>query len=948
VAAAWLLLAGPARADGPVDFARDVAPVFERHCVRCHQPGTTKGDVSLATADDLLGGSYVVPGKPGESQFLDLVTPDAPGRKPRMPKEGKPLSDEQRALLRRWVAEGARWPKEVVVRAKAKADKSWWSLRPLAGGAPPAPPGLPADWAANPVDRFVFARLREKGLAPSPPADRRTLIRRVTYDLTGLPPTPEEVEAWLCDQSPDAYERLVDRLLVSPAYGEHWGRHWLDVVRFGESTGFERNIIIDNAWPFRDYVIRSFNEDKPFDRLVREHLAGDVIGHGNPAVEVGTAFLVCGPYDNVGNQDAAQAAVIRANTLDDMIRATGEAFLGVTVGCARCHDHKFDPISAADYYRLYATFAGVAHGPRVVASPRQQKARRAKLAPLTAKRDRLAAERGELLKAVQARAEAKADEYEALWKRPPVSRYGTEDTFPPVEAQHVRLTVEGRDDNPALRTGYRIDEFEAWTAEDTPRNVALAANGGTAAGASRAAKDFADAYTAGVTIDGKFGVCWIAAGPELTVTFVRPERINRVVFSSDRPHALGPQHRNTSFVGEYRIEVSADGRTWQQVASSHDRQPPSPAHRRQRFLDLEVTAAERQRLAELDAVIPAADKAIAAVEPLPSWWVGQLRPAPGPFHVFTGGDPQRKGAAVTPASPSLLSEVTHGYELPLAKPEGERRLALAEWLVAPDNPLTPRVLANRLWHYHFGTGIVDTPSDFGSMGGRPTHPELLDWLARQVHAHGWRLKPLHRLIVTSQTYRQSAAYRADAARIDGDSRLLWRFSPRRLSAEEVRDTMLAAAGVLDPRAGGPGFRLYQYLEDNVATYVPLDRPGPETYRRAVYHQNARAARVDVLTDFDCPDNAFAAPRRAATTTPLQALTLLNHAFTADMAAALADRLWRDAGPDEAAQVRRAFALAFGRPPEPAEAEAGVRLVREHGLRAFCRALLNANELVYLS
>ena len=446
-------------------------------------------------------------------------------------------------------------------------------------------------------------------------------------------------------------EKLIDRLLASPHYGEQWGRHWLDVVRFGESRGFERNEIIDNAWPFRDYVIRSLNEDKPFDVLVREHLAGDVIGKDQPGVEVGVTFLVGGPYDDVGNQDAAQAAQIRANTIDEMIRATAEAFLGLTVGCARCHDHKFDPVLQRDYYGLYATFAGVYHGSRAVATAEQRQARDEALRPLNENRDRLTKQLAALDAAIDKLSQQQAD-------------------------------------------------------------------------------------------------------------------LNR-------------------------------------------------------------------QLAEVN-------RQINAVPPLPTWWVGEFKPITDKFQVFLGGDPQRRGAEVVPASLSALDAVAPPYRLSDDAAEGQRRLQLAEWITYPDNPLTPRVLANRIWHYHFGTGIVETPSDFGYMGGRPTHPELLDWLARQIQQHGWRLKPLHRQILLSETYRQSSAFRADAAAVDADSRYLWRFPPRRLAAEEIRDTMLSVAGKLDPKMGGPGFRLYRYLQDNVSTYIPLDEHGPETYRRAVYHQNARA------------------------------------------------------------------------------------------------------------
>ncbi|HEX3133226.1 MAG TPA: DUF1553 domain-containing protein, partial [Planctomycetota bacterium] len=458
-------------------------------------------------------------------------------------------------------------------------------------------------------------------------------------------------------------------------------------------------------------------------------------------------------------QDAVAAAQIRADELDEMVRATGEAFLGMTIGCARCHDHKFDPLLARDYYALYATFAGVAHGERVVATPEETSARDAQVKPLQERQAAIVRER---------------DEVKGL--------------------------------------------------PDTPEKNA--------------------------------------------------------------------------------------------------------------------------RLAQLEGDLKNAADEIAKIPTLRTWWVGTHRSAAGPFNVFLGGNPQRKGEVVVPASLSVFDGAASAYHVDPAKPDGERRVALATWLSAPDNPLTPRVLANRLWHYHFGTGLVDTPNDFGYINGRPTHPKLLDWLARQLQANHWQIKALHRLIMTSQAYQQSGEFRETAARVDGDSRLLWRFPPRRLSAEEVRDTLLTVAGKLDLTMGGPGFRLYDYQQDNVATYVPLDVHGPETYRRAVYHHNARAARIDVLTDFDAPDPAFAEPRRAATTTPLQALTLMNHRFALDMAQALTERLQRDAGAgDIPAQVQRAFRLAFGREAIADEVERAGKLVTAYGLRAFCRALLNSSELI---
>ncbi len=752
-----LLTAATTRAEStpaPVDFVREVAPVLTERCLACHHDGKAKGGLDLSSASRAFSGGEsgpaIVAGKPDASLLLDAIVSAEPGKRPAMPKTGDPLAPDEVARLRRWIAEGASWPRGLVLTEKARADLSFWSLQPLHTSAPPE---IASAWTRNPIDRFILARLQASGLSPSPEADRRTLIRRATFDLTGLPPSPEDVASFEADDRPDAYEQLVDRLLASPQYGERWGRHWLDVARFGESTGYERNIILDNAWPYRDYVIRTFNTDAPFDRFIIEQLAGDVVGRGDPTVEVATAFLVAGPYDNVGNQDAAQAAQIRANTLDDIVTASGTAFLGLTLHCARCHDHKFDPIPTDDYYRLQSTFAGVTHGDRELASAAERAARTARLTPLIEQAERLKKEIA------------------------------------------------------ALKAGGNLADFKA-------------------------------------------------------------------------------------------------------------------------------------QLAQVEAEIR-------AVPPLPRVWAGQFQQPGPPSYRMIGGDPAKKGPTVAPASLAVLGRVTRGYTLAENAPESDRRLALARWLVADENPLTPRVLANRVWLYHFGTGIVDTPSDFGYLGGRPTHPELLDWLALRLKQFGWRLKPLHREIMLTQTYRQSSAFRAEADEVDASTRFLWRFPPRRLSAEEVRDTMLSISGRLDLKMGGPGFRLYEYRNDNVSTYVPLDVNGPETFRRAVYHQGARAARVDLLSDFDCPDNASPAPTRAATTTPLQALTLLNHGFTREMSRSLADRLPREAGPDPSAQVARAFFLAFSRLPSSDETQASLALIHRFGLPSFCRALLNTNELISL-
>ncbi|MEM1444099.1 MAG: DUF1553 domain-containing protein, partial [Verrucomicrobiota bacterium] len=748
-------------------------------------------------------------------------------------------------------------------------------------------------------------------------------------------------------EDPKAYEDLIDRLLASPHYGERWGRHWLDVVRFGESRGYERNLIINNLWPFRDYVIESINEDKPFDQLIREHLAGDVFGAGDPKVEVGSAFLVAGTYDDVGNQDVDQAAQIRANTLDEIINATSQAFLGMTVSCARCHDHKFDPIAQKDYYQMYATFAGVRHGQRVLATPEEKQEVAALKKPLAAKKAELEKKERSIHAEATKRSAAKAEELAEQWNRPPVDRGGTSEEFAPIEAKYVRLVCEARDDNPNVAPGFRIDEFEIWSAGSEPRNVALKSEGATATGAARQIEDFPGAYGAHHAIDGKTGARFMSAGTDLTIELAEPTLVNKVVFSSAKGEE-NPEHRKFIFVSEYRIEISEDGETWTEVAHGRDRKPVSDAHRNVRYRIAGLTAEDSEAIAGVRRELSGINRDLAAVPKLEEVWVGtrNAKDAEGPFHLFIGGSPKRKGDSVVPASLSTLSESAPTYELPVDSAESERRLELANWITSSENPLALRVLANRLWHYHFGTGIVDTPNDFGYMGGRPTNPKLLDYLAIRLRENDWKIKDLHRLIMTSQVYQQASTWREAAAKVDGDSRLLWRYPPRRLSAEEIRDTILAVSGKLDKTMGGPGFRLFHFMQDNVCTYEPFDEHGPETYRRAIYHQNARASVVDLMTEFDQPDCTFSAPERAETTTPLQALTLMNHNFTMDMAEALATRI-SAVGEDPAAKIEEAYRILYQREPEVEEMEKLTIAVAELGLVPFARALLNSSELIFL-
>ncbi len=937
-------------------FEQKVRPVLVEHCYECHSTSaeSLKGSLLLdSRAGWQTGGdsatAAIVPGAPDESLLIQAVRyqdgldmpPDAP------------LAPEVIADLETWVRDGAFDPRTEETVELKRADKSWWSLQPLRE--------FDADQS---IDGFIAKQLEHEGLQRNPPADARTLIRRMSYDVIGLPPTPEEVQHFTSDYLANpqgATERLVDRLLASPHYGEQWGRHWLDVIRFGESIGFERNVIIDDLWPFRDYVIGAINEDKPFNQFIVEHLAGDVIGAGQPEVEVGAAFLVAGPYDDVGNQDVVAQANIRAATLDEIITATSGAFLGLTINCARCHNHKFDPIPAEDYYRLRAAFEGVEHGRRVVATDQQRRQHTDAVRPLNIEKKELAARIEDLNQAIAARAEEELKSQ--VYSRPKIDPQLIEERFPATDARFVKLMMHASTDKPNSAVGARLVEVEVWSSEPTPRNVALAAGGAQASGArSSVAEDFPAAYGPQFTIDGRTGEQWFIGQPaELLIELPQKTSIDRVAFSNVKGKYIEDKAQGATPC-EYELFVSNDGQQWHRVGDSFDRAPWTKAHGVERLRGKNTTDEESSELKQLHSKLATLEAKLHAIPPLPVMFVGQHTQPAESTYLHVGGDPMKPANVVAPSSLEVLSQVVAPYTLEVDAPEAERRLALAKWITANNNPLTARVLANRVWQYHFGAGIVDTPSDFGFLGGRPTHPELLDWLARELIASGWRWKPLHRQILLSETYRQSSENRSEATAIDGDSRLLWRFPPRRLTAEEIRDTQLLVAGKLQgygtqqqiddsnsqTLAGGPGFRLYKFTQNNVCTYFPLDEHGPETYRRAVYHQNARASVVDLLTDFDLPDIAFAAPVRANTTTPLQALTLLNHKFTLDMAESLAQRATALTHSTQPKRIAAAmYQLLLQRPPTRTERAAAAELIKQHGAAALGRAMLNLNEVLYV-
>lgn len=684
--------------DAAVDFVRDVRPIFEKHCYACHGPNKQRSGFRLDVKSEALRGGdthqpAIVPKKSADSPLFRMVSgknSDTP-----MPPGGKRLSTAEIATLKDWIDAGALWP-DGVDRTKLDDKRDHWSLKPV---TEPKPPATKDAWPRNDIDRFILARLEKEGLKPAAEADRVVWLRRVSLDLIGLPPTPERVQGFLKDRSSDAFERVVDELLKSPRYGERWAQHWLDVVRYADTHGFEVNTERPNAWPYRDYVIRAFNEDTPYDRFIREQIVGDALGQ-----DAATGFLVTSSVLLPGQigQDPESKRLARQDALDEIVINVGQTFLGLSVGCARCHDHKFDPISQRDYFGMQAFVAGVEYGDR----------------------------------------------------------------------------------------------------DMTTKEIAKGA---------KAQKAFAGVFRT--------------------------------------PDAIRLLHR---------------------------------------------------------------------------------------------GDPEQPREEIVPAVLSAIGAVK------LSKDAGEqqRRRELAEWIASPKNPLTVRVMVNRIWQGHFGTGLVETPSDLGRGGAKPSHPELLDWLATEFMRSNWSMKRLHRLIVLSATYRQSGKIDTKAEAKDADVRLLWRYPTRRVDGEIVRDAMLFVSGRLNLTMGGPGFSLFN-KRGGLTGFTPIETFEEAGRRRMIYAHRVRREKDAVFGALDCPDNGQSTARRRESTTPIQALNLFNSRFTIAEAEAFAARVQKEASGDTDAQIRRAYQLALSRDPESEEMNEARPIVREHGLAVLCRVLFNSNEFLFL-
>ncbi len=904
----------------PIDFVRDVRPIFQKHCYDCHGEKKQKSGLRLDIKSEALKGGDnhapdIIAKNAKDSPLIHFITTDDEDEL--MPPKGKLSSIEIRTLTA-WINEGAMWPDGVDL-AKLEDRRDHWSFKPL------------NKYTIGSIDGFIEAKLKENGLAKSPEADPISWLRRVTFDLTGLPPTPEEAAEFL--KSKD-HADFVERLLASPRYGERWAQHWLDVVRYADTHGFEVNTERPNAWPYRDYVINAFNNDTPYDRFIKEQLVGDSMGQ-----DAATGFLVTASVllpGQIGKDDQSKR-LARQDSIDEIVVNIGQTFLGLSIGCARCHDHKFDPITAKDYYAMQAFVAGVEYGDRDLRTP-EAEAARAQAALLKPRLAEIDKELARFVPLVKSGAE-----------RPMINARENADRFAPTKAKRVRFTIKATNNLEPC-----IDELEVFNTSG--ENVALA----TAGTLRKSGGDIgvAERHELRFINDGRYGNgrSWMAAEKGkgwVELEFKQEQTIERVVWGRDREGKFTDR-----LAIDYQIEIGDSAGQWHTVADASDRQKFDPKSKKLVKPNLSGLSPEEtkrakpliQEKADIEAKIKAAENAQKV-------FAGTFR-TPDDIHLLNRGDPEQPKEPVTPAVLTALGDL----KLPKESAEQQRRRVLAEWIASPQNPLTARVMVNRIWQGHFGTGLVSTPSDFGRLGVKPSHPELLDWLAAEFIRSGWSIKHMHRLILLSKTYRQSSSTGDNKAnkdqkpdsplsslspvQIDSDVRYLWRFPSHRLEAESIRDSMLAVSGQLNVKMHGRGFNLFDQ-RGGLSGFDPIETFTPDNQRRMIYAHKVRREPETVFGAFDCPDAGQSTAIRRASTTPIQALNLFNSLFTLAQAEAFASRVKKEVGDDPAKQIKRAYQLALSREPTADELRDTEPIIRQHGIATLCRALFNSNEFLFV-
>jgi hypothetical protein len=971
-------------ADAPSEKALEI---LERRCVSCHDAAGKKGGLSLVTRRELLAGGesgqLVVPGKPAESLLFDYVT----GDKPLMPKSGPPLTAEEIAALRAWIAEDAAWPVERVLEDKSLADTNWWSLKPLV--RPKIPPiQNPKSPIQNPIDAFIVAKLDEFGLAQSPEADRRTLIRRLYFDLIGLPPTPAQVEAFMAQDDPRAYERLVDELLASPHYGERWARHWLDVVHFGETHGYDKDKLRPNAWPYRDYVIRALNSDKSYSRFIEEQIAGDVLYPETADGIEALGFISAGPWDFIGHAELPETKidgkVARHLDRDDMVQNTTGTFLSLTVGCAQCHNHKFDPITQREYYQLQAVFAALDRNDkpydRDPAIANRRRDLTTELSRLNAERTRingLVSERGgeplaeldrrlaELAKSATGQKRPEFGYHSAIETQEDTIKWVQVDLGKPQQIAAIEY-VACHDDFNGIGAGFGFPlryKIEASNDAAFREGVRVLVD-----------RTESDVQNPGVVPQRVDSLDETARYVRITTTKLAPRLPTDFIFALGELAVFGADGKNLA-AGQPVTSLDSieapvrwqranlvDGYYYGQASGA----AAEIARVQQEREELVACAVDEKTRRELSDVTAAIAKAEADLESLPAQQVVYAGTSfrgsgnfagtgglPRPIHLLARGSVTQPGEVVEPGALACLP-LRFGEGVDLAS-DGNRRAALARWISNPQNPLVWRSIANRVWQYHLGRGIVDTPNDFGRMGEKPTHPELLDWLAVEMRDGGQSLKKLHKLIVMSHTYRQASAPPSpppdapNPSSVDADNRYLWRANRRRLEAEALRDAVLSVAGKLDQTMGGPSFQdfVIEHPEHSPHYQYHLhDFDDPKSHRRSIYRFIVRSQPQPFMTTLDCADPSQRVDKRNESLSALQALATLNNGFMVTMSRHWAERISGETkNVDE--QVLLAFRQALGRDPSADEQSTLAEFTRQHGIANACRLVLNLNEFAFV-
>jgi hypothetical protein len=821
-------------ADRPVSFSKDIQPILETSCWKCHGGTVQVAKLDLRTRESALKGAehgiVLVPGKAENSRLYRLV---AGLDQPRMPMNGK-LTPAQIETIKLWIDQGAPW------EAVNSDARNWWAFKK------PMRPPVPAA-NKNPIDAFLMKAMQAQGVKPAPPADRQTLLRRAYIDLIGLPPTLAQAAEFLDDKSPDAWPKLIDRLLASPQYGERWGRHWLDVARYADSNGFEHDFDRPNAWRYRDYVIRSFNDDKPYNQFLREQIAGDELDNVTPDGLIATGFLRS--YAKVGYREKDNPE-FRYEYLDDMIATIGRGILGLTVQCARCHDHKFDPIPQTDYYHLQASLFGSVEADL----------------PLTSAGEALA--------------------------------YETKTAEINARVNEIRQKIR------TLENPYR-DKLLPAKYKRFPQNV-----------------QDAIAVPEAQRTPGQ----QLLASQVIRTVSVSSSEIDRIM----KPEDLAEKRRLDAQI----------------AAINKERPKPIP-------VAMGMTDGDYRFTPDGPGDEPAPGKGVKREAIEGSYLhTGPARYQVPPAYLLIRGDVNSRGPEMKPGFVSVITYGNPPVELPPASGHTSgRRRAMAEWLVSPENPLTARVIVNRIWHHHFGRGIVPTLDNFGKMGELPANQELLDWLAVEFMDRGWSVKQMHRLLMTSQAYQMTSQF-DDASNMakDPEDRLCWRFRMQRLDAEILRDSILAVSGTLNTQMfGKPVFpKLPQEILAQTKEGIWLDREdGPEVWRRSIYIYRKRGLPFPLLDAFDLPNQNISCGARNVTTVPTQALTLMNDEFILRQAQLFANRLEEAASADPRKQVELGYRLALSRSPEAEERKLALEFLAQHKLADFAHVLLNLNEFLYV-